>query len=249
MASPNEARKAIYMRFIDGIKDGGELSLSCLALRTPPDEFTGGDRADAIDAIDDVNGISDLAPFDADRNLAVILTATDPEPDEKYYFALRPKPPPPPPTTPPDPAPLVWTNVTDEVTVLSRALEPPPGAMLHGSPSLSRRITFDNEKFDEPIDGRWVRLAVRHTGRSQESLGGEGNRRFRSYGSVFVQVFTEAGERTLVADCIAQKIVEMFDVKSFDGLAFEAASSSEGGPEGKWNMVIVEAPFSYDEVK
>ena len=29
-------------------------------------------------------------------------------------------------------------------------------------------------------------------------------------------------------------------------LVFEAASSSEGGPEGKWNMVIVEAPFSYD---
>ena len=110
-------------------------------------------------------------------------------------------------------------------------------------------ITSDNEKVDEPVVGAWVRLAVRHTGREQESMGAVGNRRFRSYGSVIVQVFTEAGERTLEADCIAQKIVEVFDVKSFDGLTFEAAISSEGAPEGKWNMVIVEAPFAYDEVK
>ena len=44
-------------------------------------------------------------------------------------------------------------------------------------------------------NGEWVRLAVRHTGRSQETIGGKGNRRFRSFGLVFVQVFTEVGER------------------------------------------------------
>ena len=110
-------------------------------------------------------------------------------------------------------------------------------------------ITSDNEKVDEPVVGAWVRLAVRHTGREQGSMGAKGNRRFRSFGSVFVQVFTEAGKRTLVADCIAQAIVDVFDAESFDGLAFEAATSSEGSPEGKWNMVIVEAPFTYDEVK
>ena len=112
-----------------------------------------------------------------------------------------------------------------------------------------KRITFDNEKFVEPTDGRWVRLAVRHTGRSQETLGGKGDRRFRSFGLVFAQVFTEAGQHMLVADCIAQAIVDVFDAVTFDGLAFEAATSREGGAEGKWNMVIVEAPFAYDDVK
>ena len=32
-----------------------------------------------------------------------------------------------------------------------------------------------------------------------------------------------------------------------DGLTFEAAVTRESGAEGKWNMVIVEAPFAYDE--
>ena len=63
-----------------------------------------------------------------------------------------------------------------------------------------------------------MQLAVRHTGRTQETLGAKGNRRFRSFGSVFVQVFTEVGERTLVADCIAQAIVEVFDAVTFGGL-------------------------------
>ena len=238
MAIPNEARKAIYLRLRDKIE--GDDIIFPLVLRTPADMFTGTTLAIAEMARDDLmSGISgpDLDLFDKDRNLAVILEVTDPalapDPDENcYYYARRPEPPPPPTTPPPDPVPLVWTDVTHEVTVLDR-----------------KRITSDNEKFVEPPAGEWVRLAVRHTGREQESMGGTGNRRFRSYGSVFVQVFTEAGGRTLKADGIAQAIVDVFDVESFDGLAFEAAFSSEGDPEGKWNMAIVEAPFAYDEVK
>ena len=98
------------------------------------------------------------------------------------------------------------------------------------------RITFDNEKFDEPTNGEWVRLVVRHTGRSQETLGAIGNRRFRSFGLVFVQVFTEVGARMAVADCIAEAIVDVFDDETFTvpnpqagsgttSLAFEAAIS------------------------
>ena len=128
---PNEARKAIYLRFLKDIEDGGELSLSCLVLHGPSGVFSGVDL-EAAEMDLDVD-ISDTAPFDDNPNLAVILTTTDPDPDEKYYFARRGYP-------------KMWTSVTDEVTVLNRALEPPPGARLHGSPSLSRRITFDNEK-------------------------------------------------------------------------------------------------------
>ena len=187
--------------------------------------------------------------FDDNRNLAVILTVTGTDPEERYYFARRGNP-------------KDWKDVTDEVTVLNRALKPPPGARLRGSLSQGRRITFDNEKFNEPTDGRWVRLAVRHTDRLQDTLGGEGDRRFRSSGSVFVQVFTEVGDRMLVADCIAQAIVDVFDAVTFNvepnefrevdptpSLTFEAATSRESGAEGKWNMVIVEAPFSYDEIR
>ena len=239
MAIPNEVRKAIYICFLERID--GEYIICPLALRTPSDIFTGLTRAAAEAARDDpMGGISDTTPFDDNPNLAVILTFTDPDPGGTHFDARRLG---------------VWTDVTDEVkvvTVLDRA-DPDRAHIV-------ARITFDNEKFDEPPDGEWVRLAVRHTGRSQETLGAKGNRKFRSFGSVFVQVFTEAGERMLVADCIAQKIVEVFDDLTCivpgvvpgsepSALVFEAASSSEGGPEGKWNMVIVEAPFSYDDVK
>ena len=59
-------------------------------LRNPPDEFTGGTLAEAVAARDHaMTGITDTSQFDADPNLAVILTATDPDPDETYFFVRR----------------------------------------------------------------------------------------------------------------------------------------------------------------
>ena len=113
----------------------------------------------------------------------------------------------------------------------------------------STRISYDNRDFSPPSGGAWVRLAVRHTGRSQETLGAKGKRRFRSFGFVFVQVFTEVDSNMKDADRIAKAIADIFDAVTFDGLAFQAASSREGDVDGKWNTVIVEAPFSYDDVK
>ena len=111
------------------------------------------------------------------------------------------------------------------------------------------RIAFDNAEFDEPADGEWVRLVVRHHSRLQDTLGRPDNRRFRSSGSVLAQVFTEAGSRMREADRIAKAIEDIFDSASFSGLDFQASVSRESGPDGKWNMVIVEIPFEYDEIK
>ena len=101
-----------------------------------------------------------------------------------------------------------------------------------------------------------MRLAVRHTGRSQETIGEVGERRFRSFGFVFVQVFTEVGEGMKDADCHSPGYCRhlrcrrsMSPLATATPLTFEAAVTRESGADGKWNMVIVEAPFSYDEVK
>ena len=115
---------------------------------------------------------------------------------------------------------------------------------------LSRdRIALENEKFKEPAGGKWVRFVVRHSGRLQNTLGRPSNRRFRSFGSLLAQVFTEAGSRMMEADRIAKAIVDIFDNESFSNLDFQAAVSREGGPDGKWNMIVVEIPFEYDEIK
>ena len=111
------------------------------------------------------------------------------------------------------------------------------------------RINFDNEKFAEPMSGEWVRLVVRHQVRIQITLGKNGNRKFRYTGVVFAQIFTEADTKTLTSDTIAKSISDIFDAVSFEGLDFQASASRESGPGGKWNMVIVEAPFTYEERK
>ena len=133
-------------------------------------------------------------------------------------------------------------------------------ATLSSSILKPERISFDNRKFQEPTEGEWMSLAVRHTERSQETIAKVGERRFRSLGFVFVQVFTEVGSDMKEAYRIAKAIADFFDTKTFhvpDPLApsvttpltFEAAVTRESGAGEKWNMVTVEAPFSYDEVK
>ena len=120
-----------------------------------------------------------------------------------------------------------------------------------------KRLTLDNQKFKEPDFGEWVRLVVRHSGREQETLGGTGNRRFQSDASVVAQVFTdqsfaapERPEDLLVrADELAKEISDLFGSTSFDGLAFQAASSREAGQDGKWFLNVVEVPFTYEDIR
>ena len=111
------------------------------------------------------------------------------------------------------------------------------------------RITFDNEDFDEPDTGNWVRLVVRNIGRAQDTLGKAGNRRFRSGATVFVQVYTEANTGVQQSDTLADEAAKIFEGVSFSGLDFRSAMVRETGPDGKWYQSVVEAPFEYDEIR
>ena len=111
------------------------------------------------------------------------------------------------------------------------------------------RITFDNEDFNEPDTGDWVRLVVRSTSRIQDTLGKAGNRRFRSTASVFVQVYTATNTGVKQSDTLAVEAADIFEGVSFSGLDFQSAVIRETGPDGKWYQSVVEAEFSYDEIK
>ena len=133
------------------------------------------------------------------------------------------------------------------------------------NPNDSSRVTFDNVKFQPPEDQSWIRLAVRHQVRNQTTLGGNGNRNFRSVGLLMMQVFVPVETNTEEADRLALEAADLFDAKSvpahdqydvaeplrilLGNVEFEAASSNEGGVDGKWWGVLVEAPFSYETVK
>lgn len=113
-------------------------------------------------------------------------------------------------------------------------------------------VTFDNEKYDPPDNTSWVRLAVRHTGRQQESLGPVAGRKFESFGSVFVQCFAPLDTGAKTADTLAQAAQAVFEGKTIgaaERLRFTSVSIVEVGPGEDWHQVNVEAFFTYTETK
>ena len=111
------------------------------------------------------------------------------------------------------------------------------------------RITFDNENFETPVTGSWVRLTVRNISRAQSTLGKKTNRRFRAQAIVFVQVYTEADTGVKLSGELAEEAQGIFEGESFSGLDFQSVTINETGPDGKWYQSIAEAPFSYDQIK
>lgn len=114
---------------------------------------------------------------------------------------------------------------------------------------IASRITFDNESYDPDGTDPWVRLAVRTSNRLQSTLGGTGNRRFRSTASVLVQVFAEVDTGVKSLDELAKEAADIFEGRSFSGLDFQAVTIRETGPDGRWAQYLVEAEFDYDEIK
>lgn len=111
------------------------------------------------------------------------------------------------------------------------------------------RITFDNEEFEEPTTGEWVRLTIRSLPGQQNTLGKIGNRRFRRRAAVFVQVYTDTNTGVKQSDTLAKEAADVFEGVSFSGLDFGVASVLETGPSGRWYQSVVEAQFEYDEIK
>lgn len=113
----------------------------------------------------------------------------------------------------------------------------------------SSRITFDNEEFEAPTTGNWVRLMIVSTSRTQTTLGRSGNRRFLSTGIVLVQVYTRVNTGLQDSDSLTREVAELFEGVSFSGVDFNSAFSREIGPQGPWYMAVVEAEFSFEEIK
>lgn len=111
------------------------------------------------------------------------------------------------------------------------------------------RIAFDNEEFNAPSSGSWVRLVTRTGTRKQDTLGEQGNRRFRTGAKVFVQVYTDSNTGVQTGDSISRQAADVFDGMSFNSLDFGASVTRELGPDGKWYQHLVEVDFDYDDIK
>lgn len=117
--------------------------------------------------------------------------------------------------------------------------------------STTTAIALDNETF-EPTEGTpYVRLAVRHIGRSQRTLGRPGNRKYGSLGAVFVQVFVPINSGVKDADTLAKAAQDIFEGVTLAAVevSFLDVIVRETGPDGKWFGMVVQADFDYEEIK
>jgi hypothetical protein len=105
---------------------------------------------------------------------------------------------------------------------------------------------------EKPDSGAWARVTVRHAEGDQATLSGEtGNRRFRHFGVVIVEVYTPTGDGLAASDSLALVAKGAFEgVTTSPGrVIFRRARINEIGQDGQWFHTNVLADFEYDEVK
>ena len=110
-------------------------------------------------------------------------------------------------------------------------------------------IAFDNEEFTQP-DISWVRVTVRNRVSNQETLGKRTNRKFLRLGAVFVQVFTPIDEGTAESDELAEAARNIFEGERLSGeVWFTNVETRETGSDGNMYQTLVEALFTYEQIK
>lgn len=96
----------------------------------------------------------------------------------------------------------------------------------------------------------YLRANVIFTNERQASLGETGNRRFRVYGIVTVQVFTKYGDGQTLADAISGVVKSAFRGVNTgsDAITFRNTQIVDVGRDGSYLQTNVTAEFDYDEI-
>jgi hypothetical protein len=137
------------------------------------------------------------------------------------------------------------------VTTIAEARKTVYTTVLNSGIMATDKIALDNEAFEAPIDGSsWMRVAVRNNGSEKETLGPyKYERRASAYVQIFVPVDAGLTNATAAnnADALATSVRDLFEGKSLSGLNFAGVLIREGRPDGRWFLVVVDAPFNYHE--
>lgn len=112
-------------------------------------------------------------------------------------------------------------------------------------------FTLDNELFDPPASGPWVRLSIQMQAASQDSMGPVGGRKFLRAGTIFVQVFSELDTGTKTHSLLCESAKDIVEGISLGGgeLPTYTASVRDLGSDGRWHMSTVAVPFDFQETR
>lgn len=109
---------------------------------------------------------------------------------------------------------------------------------------------LDNETFEIPTSGPWVRLVVRNTLGEQDTLGRPGNRKYLRNGFIAGQVFTPVNEGTAQGDLLAEQLRDIFEGTSFGGILANNGTITElDQQDGRWYQHNVSVAFFVEQIK
>lgn len=120
------------------------------------------------------------------------------------------------------------------------------------APAPTPPIAVENINFDPPDDcDAWIRVAALHNEADLASLGGEGTRKWRTEGRLWVQIFTKLGIGRALSDSLMIVAINAFRGQTVGtppvSVRMMDAKPQEVGPEGPWFMSTVSFRFMYDE--
>lgn len=123
-------------------------------------------------------------------------------------------------------------------------------AWLAGAESASLPLFFEDTRFDRPATGAYAMASVRKVESIQATLAGtDGQKRWRTFGTVTVEVFTPRGDGHVLSDALCGTARDAFrGTRTNGGVTFRRARIREAGADGTITKSIVSADFEYDEI-
>lgn len=120
-------------------------------------------------------------------------------------------------------------------------------------------LTYDPEllwEISEHLDRAkeqkaFARASIRHTSGRQKTLAGVGNRRFRNFGVVNIQVITPFLDGTGAGHCqkLAEVCKDAYEGKRTQNVWFRGCRFQEIGRDGPWYQINLLIEFEWDEIK
>jgi hypothetical protein len=112
-------------------------------------------------------------------------------------------------------------------------------------------LLYDDRHRDLPDNAPYARITMRHNVSDQRTLGNTGNRRFRRFGVITVQIFALSNQGLATADTFAKVALDAFEGNNTapTEVHFRNVRMNEVGEDGPWFQTNVIADFDYDEIK
>lgn len=143
----------------------------------------------------------------------------------------------------------LWSQIQDDDGLL--VLDDDNQPILADGSVANAEYIFENEKIDPSSlqDSSWMRLGVRNTVSTQESMGQPLNREFLRKGYIFAQIFTPINKGMQQSDFISEALRVLFEGKTIGGIRIYTCNVNEGLEDPPWKQTNVQIAFDYNQTK